>query len=283
MCYKVNLEICCEDEPSNAFPNTLEVIKFVVVCHATRVAHKLQEFVSGGPIPTPSATECPNYDSGYIRFERIFFTKCSDCIVSKGPQKYGLNEQDIPIIKHHQKLLREQLADAVKTKPYGEVVWRLSEEFNIHQRWVLRGSRWGEAYMVHEGDPLGPNPTYDLEGVRWWVEQRIGGIHPDTLEWLEKLPPSVFSPDKPKSIVGENPPPEDSDPSSDTDPWSDNGTDEEGVPRPASSVQSDSSMEGYDWYDNWAEHHAYLPAQCTLEELRALQANHQLGNSYAQP
>ncbi|KAI1469813.1 uncharacterized protein F4812DRAFT_469869 [Daldinia caldariorum] len=269
MCYHVNLEICCEDEPSNAFPKTLAVLRFLVGCHAARVAHKLEEHASGCPTPLPSAEECPNYDPEYIRFERIFYTKCAECLVSKGPQKYGLNGYDMPIVQQNENLLLDQLVNAVQTRPYENVVLRLPEEFNIHERWMLSGSRWTEAHVIDQGDPLGPNPTYDLEGIRWWVEQGVDGIDPDVLEWLKGLPLSIFYPDEPRKSL------------SDVDNSSDSDANEEGIPRSPASVQSDSSMEGYEWYDNWAEHHAYLPAQCTLEELRALQASHRIANSGA--
>ncbi|KAI1801537.1 hypothetical protein F4811DRAFT_574036 [Daldinia bambusicola] len=275
MCYHVNLEICCEDEPSNAFPKTLAIIKFLVRCHAARVAHKLEEHEAGCPTPTPSAEECPNHDPEYIRFERIFFTKCSECLVSKGPRKYGLNAYDIPIVQQNENLLLQQLAIAVQERPYEDVVLGLPEEFNIHKRWILSGSRWKEAYVIDQGDPLGPNPTYDLEGIRWWVEQGVDGIRPDILEWLKGMPLSIFYSDEPEEQ------------SSDSDLGSDSEADEKSVPgskgasgSPA-SVHSDSSMEGYEWYDNWAAYHAYLPVQCTLEELRALQASHRIANSEA--
>ncbi|KAI0135787.1 hypothetical protein F4814DRAFT_454835 [Daldinia grandis] len=292
MCYRATLEICCEEEFSNAFPNTLQLIRFFIICHAAKVTWSLQEFQRGGPprplVPLACTENCPNYDPGYIRFERVFFTRCENCVRTKGPQKYGLDDNDIPIIIHRDKLLRGQLHLAVASKPYDEVVWRLYIDFNINERWILSGSRWVVAHIPLGGnDPLGPNPTYDLEGVRWWIEQGIGGIPQDVLDWLKSLPPSTFDPDESQtlaenrcpSLASKSPPDEDPEPSSNSED-NENENDQDSRPKSkASVVSSDSSMEGYEWYDNWAEHHAYLPATCTYEELRELQASRQQGNS----
>ncbi|KAI1646836.1 uncharacterized protein F4817DRAFT_365684 [Daldinia loculata] len=304
MCYHVTLEICCEEEFSNSFPNTLLLVRFFVLCHAARIAWALQELEHGGPprppMPLVCIKNCPNYDPEYIRLERVFFTRCENCVKTKGPEKYGLNDDDMPIIIHRDRLLRDQLHAAVALKPYDEVVLRLYTDFNIHQRWILSGSRWIVAHIPIGGnDPLGPNPTYDLEGVRWWLEQRIGGIRQDVLDWLKSLPPSTFGPDEPQSssvmercpsLASESPLPDEDldslfdgeDDEDDEDEDDGDKDDEDDRPRSRASVNSDSSMEGYEWYDNWAEHHAYLPAKCTYEEFRALQASRRQGNSQPQ-
>ncbi|KAI1661119.1 hypothetical protein F4813DRAFT_399193 [Daldinia decipiens] len=296
MCYHVTLEICCEEEFSNAFPNTLLLVRFFVLCHAAKITWALQELERGGPprppMPLACTENCPNFDPAYVRLERVFFTRCENCVRTKGPEKYGLNDDDMPIIIHHDKLLRDQLHEAIAFKPYDEVVLRLYIDFNIHERWILSGSRWTVAH-IHIGgnDPLGPNPTYDLEGVRWWLEQRIGGIRQDVLEWLNSLPPSTFGPDGPQPSWAEKRCPsltskcpsldEDSDPSLNGEDDEEDDTEDDEYYRPQSraSVSSDSSMEGYEWYDNWAENHPYLPTTCTYEEFRALQASRRKGNS----
>ncbi|KAI0849104.1 hypothetical protein F5Y00DRAFT_236612 [Daldinia vernicosa] len=301
MCYHITLEICCEEEFDNAFPNTLKLVRFFVLCQAAQIAWALQEIEHRGPprppMPQVCTKKCPNFDPDYVRFERVFFTRCENCVKTKGPEKYGLNDEDIPIIIHHDKLLRDQLFEAVASKPYDEVVSRLQADFNIHERWMLSGSRWVVAPILTGGnDILGPNPTYDLEGVGWWLEQGIGGIRQDVLDWLKSLPPSTFAPNKPQSLsamefcpslASESPPPnEDPDPLFDSEDEEDaedsDKDDKDGRPQSRASVKSDSSMEGYEWWDNWAEHHAYLPAQCTYEEFRELQRSRRKGNSQPQ-
>ncbi|KAI8960087.1 hypothetical protein F5Y11DRAFT_349840 [Daldinia sp. FL1419] len=164
MCCQVTLEICCEDEASSSLPTCLGSPRFIVLCGAARAVQGSQELKNNSspnsPKPMSIARACPSFDGLYIRFERVFFTRCKQCVVNKGPQKYGLNINDIPIVFKYDELLLHHLTEATYNTPYQELVLKLAEDYGIHQRWMLLRGGWVKAPKPTPEDPLGPNPPY---------------------------------------------------------------------------------------------------------------------------
>ncbi|KAI2608191.1 uncharacterized protein GGS25DRAFT_264405 [Hypoxylon fragiforme] len=185
MCRRINLEVCCEDEPSHAFPHTLGIKNVISLCGAATLEQSLELIprtttTTGAQyFPHAYAYDCPSFDQTYVRLERIFWTTCDVCVRRRYGGLADVTEQDLEITCARNRLLYGQLQRALEERPYADLVRAFPAEFEIHRRYVLAGSRWREAPepAPPPHDPLGPDPPLDaeLEGLRWWYEIGMGG------------------------------------------------------------------------------------------------------------
>ncbi|KAI0099578.1 hypothetical protein F4776DRAFT_676579 [Hypoxylon sp. NC0597] len=178
MCNWLSLEICCcQDE--HPLPHTLQVCNCMALCDPVARDYKLDVAVNGEAAHPPEhfGSRCRDYDKKYIRFERIFWSTCNACTVKIASKVAGSDEDDALMYQEFQRLLRVELANAIQTRQYKDLVRTFPTEFSIHERFLLKGSRWVKAPEPTDEDALGPNPAYDkkLDGLIWWLEQGFGG------------------------------------------------------------------------------------------------------------
>ncbi|KAI6082137.1 hypothetical protein F4821DRAFT_264195 [Hypoxylon rubiginosum] len=196
MCRNVHLEICCDDQDLHpfysAFPYTIRAVNIIALCqerlqdiaengssdiedeydvadqymammrrekHGTHKSRSRGSTnLSGPPRPHNRAKPCPYYRPNYVRNERIYFSKCDDCVRAKGALVKGFTEDDLQINLEYNNCLLEDIMNGVRQKEYFQLVRDWFFEYEI-RRYICVGVKW---YIIGPPPPgsltLRPDP-----------------------------------------------------------------------------------------------------------------------------
>ncbi|KAI0009056.1 hypothetical protein F4779DRAFT_618032 [Xylariaceae sp. FL0662B] len=169
MCRWIHLEVNCAEKFSQQFPKTLKTTTLLSPCQAAVQARQDENV---GRDALAYAYNCPSFEPNAIRLERIFYTRCDDCVKRAAP---NLDEESMEIELKTQRLFRQDLLEKLSKTPYEQFIANICyQEYGIQRRYVWNGSRWLLAPQGSEEDPLGDIPLDNtLEGLQWWINQGL--------------------------------------------------------------------------------------------------------------